>query len=81
MDGTTTLRWPFFSANIALVHDPHLYDLNFISFANLTELQIQTVGINKETCLTVRECAQILGCQLLSIKEPINYGIHFILCF
>jgi hypothetical protein len=74
MDGTTSLRWPFFSANVALVHDPLLFDLNYISFADLTELQIQSVGINKETCLTVRECAQMLGKELLTIAEPINYG-------
>lgn len=77
MDGTTSLKWPFFSANVALIHEPHLFNLDYISFADLTELQIQIIGINKETCLTVKECTQILGNQLLTILEPINYGIYY----
>ncbi len=75
MDGTTSLKWPIFSVNFALVHQPHLFDLESISFAKLTELEIQTIGILKETCLTVRDCTKILGNQLLTIMEPVNYGI------
>lgn len=75
MDGTTSLKWPIFSVNFALVHQPHLFDLDFISFAKLTELEIQTIGILKETCLTVRDRTKILGNQLLTIMEPVNYGI------
>lgn len=75
MDGTTTLKWPIFAVNFALVYDPQIFDLDAISFATLTTLEIQTIGILKETCLTVKDCASMLGKQLLSIIEPINYGM------
>lgn len=79
MDGTTALKWPLFSVNFALIHEPNLFDLDFISFAELTELEIQTIGILKETCLTVKDRCKILGKQLLTIMEPINYGIFLFL--
>ena len=78
MDGTTSNKWPIFAINFAIVHDPLLFDLEAISFADLTALEIQTLGILKETCLTVKELTSLLGKQLLTIVEPINYGFLFI---
>jgi len=74
MDGTTSLKWPLFTVNFALVHDPQLFDLEAISFADLTALETHTAGILKETCLAVKDRASLLGQQLLTIVEPINYG-------
>jgi hypothetical protein len=77
MDGTTALKWPFFALNFALTYDPLLYDLDFISFAELTALEVVLVGIIKETCLSVKEVAGLLGKQLLTVIAPIHYGMPF----
>lgn len=79
MDGTTSLKWPLFTANFAIVHDPQLIDLEVISFSDLTAYETQTVGILKETCLTVKDRASLLGRQLLTIIEPVTYGMLFLL--
>lgn len=79
MDGTTSLKWPLFIVNFAPVHDPQLFDLEAISFADLTAYETQTVGILKETCLSVKDRVSLLGQQLLTIVEPINYGIMLFL--
>ncbi len=81
MDGTTSLKWPLFAINFATLHDPELFDLDILSFADLTALEIQTVGVLKETCFTVKELTGLLGKQLLSIVTPINYGILFYICY
>lgn len=77
MDGTTSLKWPIFTISFALIYDPKMYDLNAISFADLTSLEILLVGILKETCLTVTELCGLLGKQFLTVMTPINYGISF----
>lgn len=74
MDGTTSLKWPLFTVNFAIVHDPQLFDEEALSFSDLTAYETQTVGILKETCLTVKDRASLLGRQLLTIIEPITYG-------
>ncbi len=78
MDGTTSLKWPFFSVTIALIYDPLVYNLDTISFADLTSLEIIMVGIVKETCLSITELTGLLGKQFLSLIVPVNYGILFI---
>lgn len=75
MDGTTSLKWPFFAINFAIVHDPKLFNLAAISFAELTSLKVVLVGILKETCAHVREVIGLLGKQLLTVVIPINYGM------
>ena len=75
MDGTTSLKLPLFGVNFAIVFDPSLFDLDRISFADLTSFEILMIGILKETCLSVREVTSLLGQQLLTILTPINYGI------
>lgn len=80
MDGTTALKWPLFALNFALIYDPLLYNLDAISFADLTSLEVMLIGILKETCLTVKEVAGLLGKQLMTVIAPINYGT-FIFCF
>lgn len=82
MDGTTSLKWPIFTVNIGIVYDPQLFDLNLISFAELTAFETQSIGILKETYLTVEDRASLLGKQFLTIIEPISYGtgyFHFFL--
>lgn len=78
MDGTTSLKWPFFAINFAIVHDPHFFNLNAISFAELTSLQVVLVGIMRETCDHVREVIGLLGKQFLTVVLPINYGTFHI---
>jgi hypothetical protein len=75
MDGTTSNKWPLFALNFALVHDPLLYNLDAISFADLTSLEVVLIGILKETCLSVKEVAGLLGKQLLTVIAPIHYGM------
>jgi hypothetical protein len=75
MDGTTALKWPLFALNFAIIYDPLLYDLDFISFANLTALEVVLVGIIKETCLSVKEVGGLFGKQLLTVIAPIHYGM------
>jgi hypothetical protein len=79
MDGTTSLKWPFFLVNLAIVFDPLMYNLDAISFADLTSLEVIMVGIVKETCLSVTELTGLLGKQFLSLITPINYGNSFFL--
>jgi hypothetical protein len=78
MDGTTAIKWPLFALSFALVFDPLLYNMDAISFAALTSLEVLLVGILKETCLTVKEVAGLLGKQLMTVIAPINYGMSII---
>jgi hypothetical protein len=75
MDGTTSLKWPLFSVNFAIVFDPALFNLDAISFADLTSLEPLLMGIMKETCVGVNELTAILGKQLLSVLTPIKCGM------
>jgi hypothetical protein len=75
MDGTTSLKWPLFSVNFAIIFDPALFDLGAISFADLTSLEPLMIGIVKETCVGVTELTSILGKQLLSVLTPIICGM------
>lgn len=75
MDGTTSLKWPFFIVNLAIVFDPLVFYLDAISFSDLTSLEVIMAGIVKETCLSVTELTGLLGKQFLSLITPVNYGI------
>lgn len=77
IDGTTSLKWPLFSVNFAIVFDPGLFNLDAISFADLTSLETLMIGIVKETCVGVNELTSILGKQLLSVLTPISYGMLY----
>lgn len=78
MDGTTSLKWPIFTISFAIVYDPDIYNLDAITFAELTSFEILLVGMVKETCLSVTELCGLLGMQLLTVMTPITYGMFFL---